>query len=284
MNNSYSGYNPDDYNLKIAGYSGNQEIIVTCPNPEHNDSNPSACFNTTTGLLYCFSCGYSANIYQLAKQAGVTVNKTPMFLPRNADSEQLWKEFYKLPLAYDNWYLKSRQVDNAIVKQFNIRQSNQGIVFLDQIHKDFCQMRKYTGKPKYLTFGKRKLFDIYQLVTRYEPTKPLFLTEGVFGMIRGFQSGMNTLATCGAMITEQMLTPIQYVRNIYGVFDNDDSGLIASIRLLKFLPHAKIILGATADEMSLNEWSDIQKNYLTTSNVLDIIKLSTNKEKVKGFI
>ena len=285
MNKTHWGYDARDLNLSIKGYSGNNEVLVGCPNPEHLDHNPSASFNTETGLLYCFSCGYSANIAKLQALAGVFVEKKPASYSR-PDSEQLWKEFYKLPYAYDNNYLQSRLLTNSIVKLFNIRQFKDGIVFLFKDTKSKfvgCQLRQYENKPKYLTFGERILFDLTKL-KNYTPDKPIYLTEGVFGAIRGYQSGFQTLATIGAMIKESTLEPIVNWPKIYGVFDNDLAGEIAACRLLKFIPTAKIILGATADEMSYEQWKDLHNSYVTTRNILDIIKLSKEPDKLRKYV
>lgn len=285
MSKQIYGYDANELGLTVMGYSGMNEVICKCPNPEHNDSNPSACFNSENGLLYCFSCGYSANAYQLAKQQGIKLEKRPIRLNK-PDSEQLWKEFYKLPKAYDNKYLKSRSVDNETVDRFDIRQSIKGIVFLFKNFKGEivgCQLRQYDKTPKYLTFGERILFDLSKL-DDYHPKEPIYLTEGVFGAIRGSQSGLNTLAVIGAMIKESTLLPIKYYPKIYGVFDNDLAGNIASIRLLKFLPQAKIVMGATADEMSNQQWKDLHNSNLTTSNIFDIFKASNEPDRLRNYV
>lgn len=284
-NRNHWGYDARDLNLVVKGYSGNNEVLVKCPNPDHSDHNPSASFNTETGLLYCFSCGYSANIAKLQALAGVFVEKKPTTYSK-PDSEQLWKDFHKLPKAYGNSYLKSRNVTDVTVDEFDIRQSNKGVVFLFKDTKSKivgCQLRQYENKPKYLTFGERILFDSAKLRT-YNPDKPIYLTEGVFGMIRGYKSGFQTLATIGAMIKESTLEPIINWPKIYGVFDNDLAGEIAACRLLKFIPTAKIILGATADEMSYAEWKNIHSSYLTTRNILDIIRLSKEPDKLRKYV
>lgn len=285
MNKLSYGYDAKELGLEVTGYSGINEVLCKCPNPEHSDSNPSASFNIENGLLYCFSCGYSVNAYQLAKQAGVALERKPIKYVK-PDSEQLWKEFYKLPQATGNKYLRSRDVGDMTVGVFDIRQSNKGIVFLFRDYKSNlvgCQLRQYDKKPKYLTFGERVLFDLTKLPL-YNPSKPLYLTEGVFGMIRGYQSGFQTLATIGAMIKESTLEPILNWSKVYGVFDNDLAGSIAAVRLLKFVPQAKIVLGATADEMSYEQWKDLHNSYLTTSNILDIINLSKEPDKLRKYV
>lgn len=281
MSKTHYGYDPRELELEVRGYTGNDEVICTCVNPEHHDSNPSACFNTSTGLFYCFACGYSANINQLSKLQNVVVSKQ-LLKQVKPDSEQLWKEFFKAPLALDNEYLKSRNVDNFDVQTFDIQETKNGVLFgFHNLKGDNVgyQMRQYFRKPKYLTFGERVLYDIRQLKS-YNPYKPIYLTEGIFGMIKGHHSNFQTLATIGAMIKETTLKPILNWPNVYGVFDNDIAGSIAAIRLLKFVPQAKVILGFTADT---NDWKDLHTSYVTTDSIFDIINLSNEPNKVRKY-
>jgi len=263
----FYGYDAKELGLTVKGYSGNYETIVVCPNPHHNDHNPSACFNTYNGLLYCFSCGYTTNAYHLASEQGIKLEKREIVYSK-PDSEELWKEFEKAPLAKNNQYLQSRGLlSNAYVEYFDIRAVKQGVVFLFKNTRNKligCQIRQYIKTPKYLTFGERTIFDMTKII-QFNPSEPIYLTEGVFGMIQGYKYGFQTLATIGAMLKKSSLERLTNWSKIYGVFDNDNAGLEASKRLLSVLPQAKIILGATADEM---DWTNLHQNYEITSDVL----------------
>lgn len=267
MMTKYFGYDPKELNLDVKGYSGNFEVIVRCPSNTHNDSNASACFNTQTGLLFCFACGYTSNIRELSVTQGIKLEKREIVYSK-PDSEELWKEFEKAPLAKNNSYLQSRGLlSNAYVEYFDIRTVKQGVVFLFRNTRNKlvgCQIRQYVKSPKYLTFGERVIFDMTKIM-QFDPSEPIYLTEGVFGMIQGHKYGFQTLATIGAMLKKSSLERLQNWSKIYGVFDNDNAGLEASKRLLSVLPQAKIILGATADEM---DWTNLHQNYEITSDVL----------------
>lgn len=286
MNNKIYGYDANELGLTVKGYSGNGEVIVTCPSPNHNDNNPSACFNTHTGLLFCFSCGYSANINMLSQLFNVSIEKKSLSYTK-LDSENLWQEFKRARLALDHKYLENRCVTNKEVNDFSIRKIKNGIVFLfHNLKGKFvgCQIRKTDNTtPKYLTFGERICYDLNKYKT-YNPEKPIYLTEGVFGMIRGYQSGYQTLAVIGAMLKKESLDFLQNWRYIYGVFDNDLAGYQAGVKLLRILPQAKIVIGATADEMSTNEWQNIHDDYLVTGDLLQIARLSGDKERVLRYV
>lgn len=279
----FYGYDARELGLNVKGYSGNFETLVSCPNPAHNDHKPSASFNTSNGLLYCFSCGYTSNAFKLASEQGIKLEKREIVYSK-PDSEELWKEFEKAPLAKNNQYLQSRGLlSNAYVEYFDIRAVKQGVVFLFRNTRNKlvgCQIRQYIKSPKYLTFGERTIFDMTKIM-QFDPSEPIYLTEGVFGMIQGHKYGFQTLATIGAMLKKSSLERLQNWSKIYGVFDNDNAGLEASKRLLSVLPQAKIILGATADEM---DWTNLHQNYEITSDVLRLKPIvPINQNQRMGF-
>lgn len=281
MNTHTYGFDPHSLGLQVTGYSGLNEVICKCPNPLHDDTNPSASFNIETGLLYCFSCSYSTNAYKLAKQAGVILERKPIFINKQ-DSEQLWQEFTKMPLAMNNPYLIKRGLTNLDIAEFDIRQTKRGVVFLFRNLRNKltgCQMRQYDARPKYLTFGERTCFDL-RMYKHYNPNRPIYLCEGVFGMIKGYQSGYQTIATIGAMLKESSLEFLKNCKTVYGVFDHDEAGLRASLKLLNIIPQSKIVLGFTADT---NDWNFLHSSYVTTGNIQDIISLSSDKKRILSY-
>lgn len=281
MNTHTYGFDAHSLGLQVTGYSGLSEVICKCPNPNHNDSNPSASFNVESGLLYCFSCGYATNAYKLAKQAGVVLERKPIVINKQ-DSDELWKEFERLPLAMDNEYLIKRGLTNLDVAEFDIRKTRKGVIFLFKNLRNKltgCQMRQYGATPKYLTFGERTCFDLRQY-KHYTPDRPIYLVEGVFGMIKGYQSGYQTIATIGAMLKESSLEFLKNWKTVYGVFDHDEAGLRASLKLLNIIPQAKIVLGFTADT---DNWNFLHSSYVTTGNIQDIISLSSDRKRILGY-
>jgi 5S rRNA maturation endonuclease (ribonuclease M5) len=54
------------FQIKWSGVEG----IGRCPNPHHEDRNPSCSFNAEKGVWYCHSCGVGNNAYSYAKEHG----------------------------------------------------------------------------------------------------------------------------------------------------------------------------------------------------------------------
>ena len=40
-----------------------QDAIISCLNPEHDDTNPSLRVDKVTGIMHCFSCGFKGNLF-----------------------------------------------------------------------------------------------------------------------------------------------------------------------------------------------------------------------------
>lgn len=51
--------------LHLDGYVRGQEYVISCPNPDHDDNNPSCSVNLVTGLWHCFSCNASGDLLRL---------------------------------------------------------------------------------------------------------------------------------------------------------------------------------------------------------------------------
>ena len=40
-----------------------KDAVISCLNPEHDDTNPSMRVDRVTGIFHCFSCGYKGNLF-----------------------------------------------------------------------------------------------------------------------------------------------------------------------------------------------------------------------------
>ena len=51
-------------NKQEVGYTpSGQDYLIRCLNPEHDDNNPSLRVDRVTGIMHCFSCGFSGNLF-----------------------------------------------------------------------------------------------------------------------------------------------------------------------------------------------------------------------------
>jgi DNA primase len=278
-------YNPDSLNLKVSSYNTN-EALVLCP--FHKDTNPSASFNLLSGLFYCFTCGEAHNAKSLAYNLDGTVEKTENYSSGKAsyDNEKYWLRLLWNKKAFDNDYLKSRNVSDDLVDTFDIRANEQSVIFPiynNENQVTAVQIRHYKRKPKYLTFGVKPA--VYPLNIKLPNTdENIIICEGIFGAINLYRLGVNAYATLGAIMKSDVKHYI-HQKYVYGLFDNDLAGYIAGARLLTFIPRAKIIVpGCEVDEISNAILTEMMYANEHTRYIPYLAKLSGDKEKFYKYV
>lgn len=264
-------YDPYELNLDVVRISNNIALIRS---PYHEDANPSAIFDMLTGHFYDFALGISKNVWALASY---TMGK----VVRTNNIQQLTKtysDFYdelidKSKLALGNKYLYKRLVTDEQIEKHDIREFKKGVLFLlkNRNGKVTClHYRKYTGSPKYITIGEKP--PVWLDYQNLDYSKELILTEGVFGALRGELYGFQTGAVIGAMIKDDIRFWLQDHTKVKGIFDNDEAGVIASLRLLKSLPLSSVVLpGDEMDELDKGGW-EVKVNSSSIRNVFEVMK------------
>ncbi|MGB2691354.1 MAG: DNA primase [Thermodesulfobacteriota bacterium] len=114
--------------------------------PFHDDTNPSMHVDEDKGLFHCFSCGAGGDIFgfymrynnltfpetlsELAKKAGVTIEKQPESVPRKSPNSVLYKinavaaKYYRNILQESSQgksgreYVENRQISSETAKEF----------------------------------------------------------------------------------------------------------------------------------------------------------------------
>ena len=272
-------YNPNVF-FTVVGLNG-FEAAVLCP--FHQDSNPSASFNIRTGLFHCFACNFGLTIKQLCRE--LDIDKSNLYLKQDQkiafvtltkeqyEQQVSWIDYMKSPLATDNLYLIFRSVSNELIEKYQIRYSNNCIVFPQTKFDggvEGVQIRKLNGEPKYKFIGRRtpiwpapdlKLIDI---------NKPVYLTEGNFGALRAISAGLQAFSVQsagGISNATQVLSGL----NVIVVFDSDMAGTIGAIKGL-FAGWKVAYPTIEADEAFIDEWKHFDNNLdsLTTRNISDL--------------
>jgi len=274
-------FSAKELGLAVYGVSSGNELIARCPFPEHIDSEPSASFNTVKGVLYCFGCGRSATVTQIADMLGGYVKVSPTADRYNKIKDTYWRQLLLNPLAYDHPYLTKRMVSNEQVKEFGIRANGNGVIFPFTKNGRIVgvQVRQIVHSPKYLTFGyKVPLWPD----TRYQVLHtPIIITEGIFSTLRLLQFGFKSYATLGALMKFAVKDYLRQYPKVIGVFDDDKAGYLACGRLLKLVPHAKVLVrgidvGDILDKIRLLEYTG---NQTITSDLVTVAKAYGDKKE-----
>ena len=218
------------------------DAIISCLNPEHDDSNPSMRIDRITGIFNCFSCGYKGNLFTYfgapasplevrmhrikekvnkVKSETVGIQLPKDRVPwkgggiRNISEETLaiWGAF--------TWNVP--QFENRII--FPIRDIRGKTVALIGRSLDDFNMNKYFIYPNgaEMPFCPAKIKPIQNRV---------ILVEGIFDALNLWDKGLKNTVCCFG--TQQVnwvklsLLKLQGVSGVDIMFDGDEAGVKAS--------------------------------------------------------
>lgn len=119
---------------------------------------------------------------------------------------------------------------------FNV--SGKPIAFAGRILKDEKDQAKYINSPETPLYQKsRVLYGLDLAKNHIRKMDSAILVEGYFDQISLYLGGIrNTVATCGTALTNEHVNILKrYSKNIYTLFDSDESGIRASMRSLPII-------------------------------------------------
>lgn len=243
-------------------------VMACCPNPEHDDNNPSWGIHVKEPHLHgCFGCGYKGTLYTLlidhnysadkaAILAGirfgqVTDRKLPVFRPQgSSDKAHVLPEEMLYPFIDHvllKAFLKKRGICRLVAKQIGILYDfvDNRAIFPWRLGDDLMGVtgrtldddNKLKVKPYYST-QKGKILFIPNAVI--EPNKPLILVEGEIDAIKVFQAGYKNVCALGfgTFTKEQLNLVLKFnPSSVILFFDADSSGA-------KLVRHAKQLLNS----------------------------------------
>jgi DNA primase len=289
-------YDPEFLGLQVSKMMGN-EAIVFCP--YHSDSNPSAEFNMTKGLFYCFGCQERKTARELAEDLGGELVALAAIPGDDSEAdlrfekgETTWFNVLNNPLAHGNTYLTNRMVPSEQITKHSIRQNDDGVIFPIKSkggHYIGAQIRHYCRKPKYLFYGKRS--PVWPMVNVSVPG-PMFVVEGVFGVLRAERIvNQSTIAMMGAGSVKhvgQFLNRVGGTIQPIAIMDDDSAGLLAAGKfVLMGIPtilNPFKIENFQPDDWELIHWEHIGEKFskLLTWEVEDVIERSKDPLKLRS--
>ena len=284
-------YDPTHLGLQVAKPMGD-ELQVFCP--YHFDNNPSAEYNLTKGLFYCFGCHESKTAKQLASDLGgslVPLRVIPDEYVSRPGDDLDWVNLTRTKRAdKKNTYLRNRLVVRQQIERHDIRENEDGVLFpmKDRLGKiRGMQIRHYKRKPKYKFYGQRSPIWPMEKLTRLvedstRENRNLLLVEGIFGVLRMELMGVdNAFAIMGSSSIQRVAKIVEGLSFVtpYALMDDDRAGLIAAG---KFALHGINVLlpprnwPDSPDEYWPADHVRALKGIAPTTNVMDIIERSDN--------
>ena len=227
---------------KIEYRLSGKDALISCLNPEHDDTNPSMRVDKITGIFHCFSCGYKGNLFtyfgapasplevrmhrikekvQKVKSETVGIQLPKDRVPwkgggiRNISEETLdiWDAF--------TWNVPN--FENRII--FPIRDiRGKTVALIGRSLDDFSQ-NKYYIYPNgvEMPFCPAKVKPIQNRV---------ILVEGIFDALNLWDKGLkNTVCTFGTQQVNWVKLSLLKLQGVQGLdikFDGDEAGIKAA--------------------------------------------------------
>ena len=218
-----------------------QDAIISCLNPEHDDSNPSLRVDKVTGIMHCFSCGFSGNLFT---HFGAPESPLEVRIHRRKDKIARSKSQtvgIQLPEDRIEWKGGSfRNISEETLKiwqafTWNVPKFEGRIIF---------PIRDITGKTVALLGSKISgMTDKYYIYPQgvempFCPAKVkpinnrVILVEGIFDALNLWDHGLRNTVCCFG--TQQMnwvklsLLKLQGVQGIDIMYDGDEAGQTAA--------------------------------------------------------
>lgn len=273
----------DALGLNITRYT-QSEAYCLCP--FHSDHSPSASISLETGMFHCFACGYSTTATYIAHYFGGEVIWTHEPLnPGLLKSQTIDLEWVShTQLAIDNGYLAGRHVTNSQIRKHGLAQNSSGIIIPLQNHENRLvgvQLRRYSGVPRYLTYGEKPPLWPIQTLSTLGRLETLYIVEGVFGVLRAERAKKKAVALMGAGSIAKAIPWLNNGIRKRFVFDNDDAGYMGMARLLYAVGGEAISTGLEADELNLKQWREINDTFAFTRNPFDLLENMTDPKMAK---
>jgi len=215
-----------------------KDAVISCLNPEHDDTNPSMRVDRVTGIFHCFSCGYKGNLFTYY---GAPASPTEVRIHRIKEKIQKVKSEtvgIQLPKDRLKWKgggfrnISEETLDIWDAFTWNVPQFENRIIF---------PIRDITGKTVSLIgrslddFSKMKYY-IYpqgaEMPFCPAKVKPIqnrvILVEGIFDALNLWDKGLkNTVCTFGTQQVNWVklsLLKLQGVQGLDIMFDGDEAG------------------------------------------------------------
>ena len=230
------------------------DCIVSCLNPEHDDSNPSMRIDRITGVYNCFSCGYKGNIFvhfdapsnpldirrekmrrkiEEKRSSSVGLKMPNNFMPYVGNWREITPETYK---KFDAFIHPDKPFTGRI--SFPVKDLTGKIVAFN------CRTQSPTDIPKYIIHPPKAVLPLFPAQVR--PIKGrVILVEGIFDALNLHDKGLENAVCCFGTrnidIEKLKLLKMKGVTGIDLLFDPDDAGQEAVGRVIEMCDVAEIL-------------------------------------------
>lgn len=227
---------------KIEYRLSGKDALVSCLNPEHDDTNPSMRIDRITGIFNCFSCGYKGNLFTYFGAPASPLEVRMHRIKEKVNKVKSETVGIQLPKDRVKWKgggirnISEETLDIWDAFTWNVPKFENRIIFpirdirgktvalIGRSLDDFSQMKYYIyPNGVEMPFCPAKVKPIQNRV---------ILVEGIFDALNLWDKGLkNTVCTFGTQQVNWVklsLLKLQGVQGLDIMFDGDEAGVKAA--------------------------------------------------------
>ena len=229
-----------------------KDFVVSCLNPEHDDSNPSMRIDQITGIFHCFSCGFKGNVFvHFGEKASFLHLRRELVKKkiREKRAESVGLPFPRSALPYvGNW----RNIKPETYRKFEAFQEHEAfvgrIVFpirdISGRIVAFNARHMTGGTPKYLISPPGARMPLFP--AKIDPIQAsVILVEGIYDMINLHDKGLTNAVCCFGTrnINEEKLSilRLQGIEEAIVFFDGDEAGQTAAAKVQEMCENVDLL-------------------------------------------
>ena len=272
---------------KIAFKVSPADYIISCLNPEHDDTNPSMRIDKITGVFNCFSCGFKGNIFKHFDKPSNKMDIAREKVRQRIEQKRSESVGLKIPSDIMPYVGNERNIKPETYKLFEAFLSINS-PFKDRI---VFPIRDITGKvvafngrlkvnshikdqPKYIFHPPKVKLPLFPIAAK--PIKGrVILVEGIYDVINLHDKGLTNAMCCFGV--NNVTTPKLELLKMRGVdqvdicFDPDEAGTT----------HAEKV-ATECEKVGLKHYTIRISPDLGDAGALSEFAVNTLKEKLYG--
>ena len=213
------------------------DIVVSCLNPEHDDSNPSMRIDKITGIFHCFSCGFKGNIFKYFDAPVSFLDQKREKLRRKIQDSVISSIGMNMPKDLLNYDGNFRGISPETYKEYEAFTHHESqyigrVVFpvrdiTGRIKAFILRQMDQTVVPKYLIYPPKAKMPLFP--AKANPIMGrVVLVEGIFDALNLLDKGMQNAMCCfGTQTLDYYKLAMLKVQGVIGVdilFDGDTAG------------------------------------------------------------
>lgn len=233
------------------------DLVISCLNPEHEDSNPSMRIDKLTGIFNCLSCGFSGNVFRYFNEEQNILDMKIQQIKEKIN--KLNKTKLTIPLLAIPFRENYRNINAKTYERFNAytlsddEEFNGRIIFpILNIHDEivlFHARYLYSDNdPKYISKPSKVMKPLYPSIPDEIINGSIILVEGFFDMLNLWDKGLKNVVCCFGstlvskkdrgdtnLIKRFSQYKLQGVNKVIIMFDGDKAGQYGANKLKESL-------------------------------------------------